>query len=299
MKKVMIAGMGGQLGFELEKTLPENIELVAPTEIDLDITNRESVQDFVTRESPAIIVNSAAYTQVDKAESEPEKAFAVNQMGPKHLAEAALACGALLVHVSTDFVFDGCSSRLYRSDDASNPLSIYGKSKLAGENEVLASGAEAIIVRTSWLYSSHGNNFVKTMLRLMTERDSIGVVSDQIGTPTWANSLANLIWLISATDFRGILHWSDAGVASWYDFATAIYEEAHKIGLLKKLTEVKPINTIDYPTPAQRPAFSVMDKSLAYKKADLRPVHWRANLIKCLHEIELANTGKPSAVRSE
>lgn len=286
MKKVMITGIGGQLGFELEKTHPDKVELVAPKKINLDITNRESVMSFVTRESPAIIVNCAAYTQVDKAEGEPAQAFSVNQMGPKHLAEAALACDALLIHISTDFVFDGCSGRIYGPADTSNPLSIYGKSKLAGENEVISSGAEAIIVRTSWLYSSHGNNFVKTMLRLMSERDDIGVVADQIGTPTWANSLANLIWSAAATDFRGILHWSDAGVASWYDFATAIYEEAHKIGLLTKSTRIKPINTSSYPTRAQRPAFSVLDKSLAYEKTSLEAVHWRTNLIKCLNEIK-------------
>ncbi|PKL43500.1 MAG: dTDP-4-dehydrorhamnose reductase [Candidatus Riflebacteria bacterium HGW-Riflebacteria-2] len=288
MKKILIVGMGGQLGFELVRSCPGGCRLVAPTVAELDITDRAAVINYVTAEKPAAIINCAAYTAVDKAESEPDKAFAVNQTGPQYLAEAAKETGALLVHISTDFVFSGAQGRPYRPDDQPNPLSVYGKSKLAGENEVLASGARALIIRTAWLYSSHGNNFVKTMLRLMGERDSLGVVADQTGTPTWAASLAELIWRLIDKQATGTLHWSDAGTASWYDFAVAIYEEATALGLLNRPVQIKPITTADYPTPAARPACSVLDKSAAYAAADLQPVHWRANLRKMLTELKPA-----------
>lgn len=285
MKKVMIAGMGGQLGFELKRTTPENVVLFAPTEADLDITSRDSVFACITKEQPAVIINCAAYTAVDKAESEIEKAHAVNQTGPRYLAEAARQHNALLVHISTDFVFDGSQGRPYSIEDRPNPLSVYGKSKLAGENEVVNSGAEAFIVRTAWLYSSHGNNFVKTMLRLMKERESIGVVADQIGTPTWANSLARVVWQLIDRNARGLFHWSDAGVASWYDFAVAIQEEAHALGLLQKQIPIQPIATADYPLPATRPGFSVLDKTATCRLIGQQPDHWRTNLRQMLKEI--------------
>lgn len=286
MKKIMIAGMGGQLGFELARTCPGSTELVAPTEADLDITSRASVAAYVAKNRPAVIINCAAYTAVDKAESETEKAFAVNQQGPAYLAEAALHYNSLLVHISTDFVFNGLQGRPWRVDDQPDPLSIYGKSKLAGETAVLDSGAAAFIVRTAWLYSSYGNNFVKTMLRLMGERDSLGVVADQIGTPTWANSLARVIWQLIGRDARGVFHWSDAGVASWYDFAVAIYEEGRAMGLLQRDVAVRSIQTTDYPLPAARPGFSVLDKTATVSLTGQHPEHWRANLRTMLREIQ-------------
>ena len=285
MKKIMIAGMGGQLGFELKRSAPENVVLFAPTEADLDITSRDSVFTCIEREKPEVIINCAAYTAVDKAESETEKAYAVNQTGPRYLAEAARQHNALLAHISTDFVFDGSHGKPYRIEDKPNPLSVYGKSKLAGENEVMSSSAEAFIVRTAWLYSSHGNNFVKTMLRLMQERESIGVVADQIGTPTWANSLARVIWQLLDHNARGLFHWSDAGVASWYDFAVAIQEEALARGLLQKQIPIKPIATADYPVPATRPGFSVLDKTATCRLLGHQPDHWRTNLRQMLKEI--------------
>ena len=285
MKKVMITGTGGQLGFELGRTVPENIVLRALGRTDLDITSRDAVFSCIEKEQPEIIINCAAYTAVDKAESESEKAYAVNQAGPKYLAEAAKQHNALLAHISTDFVFDGSQGKAYAPGDRPNPLSVYGKSKLAGENEVLNSGAEALVVRTAWLYSAHGNNFVKTMLRLMKERESIGVVTDQIGTPTWANSLARVIWQLIDHNARGLFHWSDAGVANWYDFAVAIQEEALALGLLQKQISVKPISTTDYPLPAHRPGFSVLDKTAACRLIGCQPDHWRANLRQMLKEI--------------
>ncbi len=284
MKKILIAGMGGQLGFELKRSCPGDCCLVAPTEAELDITDRDSVISYVSRHKPSAIINCAAYTAVDKAESEPDKAFAVNHDGPRILAAAATAADALLVHVSTDFVFSGNQGRPYRPDDPAEPLSVYGKSKLAGEQAIRVSSARAAIVRTAWLYSAHGNNFVKTMLRLMSERDSLGVVADQTGTPTWAASLAELIWRLIDKNVTGLFHWSDAGTASWYDFAVAIYEEATALGLLNRPVQIKPITTADYPTPATRPAFSVLDKTASYAAAGIEPAHWRVNLRKMLAE---------------
>lgn len=277
--------MGGQLGFELKRTAPANIVLFAPTEADLDITSRDSVFACIEKEKPAVIINCAAYTAVDKAESEIEKAYAVNQTGPRYLAEAARQHNALLAHISTDFIFDGSQGRPYGIADRPNPLSVYGKSKLAGENEVMNSGAEALVVRTAWLYSAHGNNFVKTMLRLMKEREGIGVVTDQIGTPTWANSLARVIWQLLDHNVCGLFHWSDAGVASWYDFAVAIQEEAHALGLLQKQIPIKAIATADYPLPATRPGFSVLDKTATCRSIGRQPDHWRANLRQMLKEL--------------
>ncbi len=290
MTRIMIAGMGGQLGFELGRVLGgpstgSGTVVVAPTEGELDITDARAVKDYVGRGKPDVIINCAAYTAVDKAESDSEKAFAVNRDGPENLAVAAAEIGARLIHISTDFVFDGNSCRALKPDDQPNPLSVYGSSKLAGEQKVLAALSAALVIRTSWLYSSFGNNFVKTMLRLMNERDSLGVVVDQIGTPTWAGSLAEVIVKAISSEARGILHWSDAGVASWYDFAVAIYEEGRRLGLVKKETAIKPINTAEYPLPAVRPAFSVLDKSLTYLTLAVAPVHWRTNLIRCLEEI--------------
>ncbi|HOI91878.1 MAG TPA: dTDP-4-dehydrorhamnose reductase [Candidatus Rifleibacterium sp.] len=285
MKRVIITGANGQLGFELRRTAPENSVLLALTRSELDITSRDSVFACIAREQPGVIINCAAYTAVDRAESEIEKAHAVNQIGPRYLAEAARQHNALLVHISTDFVFDGSQGRPYSIEDRPNPLSVYGKSKLAGENEVVNSGAEAFIVRTAWLYSSHGNNFVKTMLRLMKERESIGVVADQIGTPTWANSLAQVIWQLIDRNARGLFHWSDAGVASWYDFAVAIQEEAHALGLLQKQIPIKAIATTDYPLPATRPGFSVLDKTATCRLIGHQPDHWRTNLRQMLKEL--------------
>ena len=285
MKKYMIAGMGGQLGFELARTAPAGVELLAPTEAELDITDRASVAAYVAGNNPAVIINCAAYTAVDKAESEVARAYAVNEHGPKNLAEVSRDHNALLVHISTDFVFDGSQSRPYRPDDQPNPLSIYGKSKLAGEAAILESGAAACIVRTAWLYSAHGNNFVKTMLRLMNERDNLGVVVDQIGTPTWANSLARVIWQLIDKGARGVFHWSDAGVASWYDFAVAIYERGRALGLLDHAVNIRPITASEYPTPATRPGYSVFDKSATHALTGQPHEHWQANLEKMLREL--------------
>jgi len=223
---------------------------------------------------------------VDKAESQPELAFAVNATGPGNLAAAAGEVGARFIHLSTDFVFDGAKSSPYRPDDRPNPLNIYGASKLAGEVAVREKSPGALIVRTSWLYAAHGHNFVKTMLRLLAEREQLQVVADQVGTPTWAGFLARALWAAAARpELRGIYHWSDAGVASWYDFALAIQEEALQLGLLSRAIPIEPITTAAYPTAALRPAYSVLDKSSAWRDLAIGGRHWRVALRIMLREL--------------
>ena len=284
--KVLITGAGGQAGYELRRRAPAQIELLVLERGRLDIADRTAVEQLVRAEKPELIINGAAYTAVDKAESEPEQAFAVNATGAAHLAAAATLVGARLIHISTDFVFDGANSSPYHPADRTNPLSVYGASKRAGEQAVLEHCPAALILRTSWLYSSHGQNFVKTMLRLQAEREQLTVIADQVGTPTWAGSLAQALWAAAARpELHGLYHWSDGGVASWYDFAVAIQEEALGLGLLARAIPIQPITTADYPLPARRPAYSVLDKSAAWRDFGVAATHWRVNLRKMLREL--------------
>ena len=285
--KVLVTGAGGQLATALVKLAPAGAEVAALSEAELDITRREAVLARVGEAKPALIINAAAYTAVDKAESDAARAAAVNADGAGNLAAAARGCGARLFHVSTDFVFDGNQSRPYRPEDAPNPLGVYGRTKLAGEEAVRqAFGADAFILRTAWVYAAGGHNFVRTMLKLMSERGEVRVVADQVGTPTWANSLAQALWAAAAQPaVRGTHHWTDAGVASWYDFAVAIAEEGLVRGLLKHGPVVRSIATADYPTPARRPAYSVLDRGSAEVLLGIKPVHWRVNLRNMLEEL--------------
>lgn len=284
--KVLITGARGQAGHELCRSAPSHVELLCLDRNRLDIADEAAVERTVRTERPALIINAAAYTAVDKAETEREQAFAVNATGTANLATAAAASGARLIHISTDFVFDGAKSSPYRPEDQANPLNVYGAGKLAGELTALERCPGVLIVRTGWLYSAHGNNFVKTMLRLMGEREQLTVVADQIGTPTWVGSLAEAIWTAAAKpELRGIYHWSDAGVASWYDFALAIMEEALELGLLARAIPIIPIATADYPTPARRPAYSVLDKSAAWRDFAISGQHWRVCLRRMLKEL--------------
>jgi len=285
--KVLIAGAYGQLGWELQRSVPDGIESVALSSSELDITNGKEVDETVDRGCPRVIINAAAYTAVDKAEEEPQRAFAVNAQGAANLASAAQKIGARFIHISTDFIFDGCKSSPYLPTDQANPTGVYGKSKLAGEQKVIEINGlkQCALVRTAWVYSSHGHNFVKTMLRLMAERDHLGIVDDQVGTPTWAKTLAEAVWKLAVTDQDGIFHWTDAGVASWYDFAVAIQEEALSLELLKNKCAIVPIGTDDYPLPAKRPPFSVLDKSATWSKIGLSGQHWRQSLRNMLKEL--------------
>ncbi|HEY5759191.1 MAG TPA: dTDP-4-dehydrorhamnose reductase, partial [Steroidobacter sp.] len=253
----------------------------------LDITQQDAVAESVRSHRPDIVINASAYTAVDLAESEPQKAYAINADAVASLAGVCASQGIRFIHVSTDFVFDGSSGRPYRPDDATNPLGVYGASKLAGEQQIAAHAElDWTVVRTAWVYASSGRNFVLTLLRLFNERPVVRVVADQIGAPTSASSLSECVWRAATTGkLPGIAHFTDAGVASWYDFAVAIYEEASQLGLVTKSVDVQPIQTKDYPTPARRPSYSVLDTTATSAALGLTPVHWRANLRQVLREL--------------
>jgi len=284
--KALVLGCKGQLGVALADTAPSDIELAGFDLPELDITNADALLRCCREARPHVVINAAAYTAVDKAESELELATAVNVEGPRNAALAARDVGARLIHISTDFVFDGGSSTPYKADAQTRPLSVYGRTKREGELAVLDEmSGTAIVIRTSWLYSRTGSNFVKTMLQLMSEREEIGVVADQIGTPTWAASLAEAVWaFVHAPGHSGIFHWSDGGQASWRDFAVAIQEEALSLGLLKGPISINPIRTEDYPTAARRPPYSVLDCSTTHAALDLKPPQWRSNLHQMLKD---------------
>lgn len=284
--RVLVTGAHGQLGRELSATCPEGVRLCVHDIDTLDITDAEAVARAVGRFAPEVIVNAAAYTAVDKAQSDAERAQAVNAEAVAHLAQAAYVEGARLVQVSTDFVFDGQQGRPYRPEDAAAPLGVYGQTKYEGECAALdILGEQALIVRTAWVYSQYGQNFVKTMLRLMSEREHLGVVADQVGTPTWARGLAQALWQAVALKLSGRHHWTDAGVASWYDFALAIRDEALARGLLERSIPVHPLRTEDYPTPARRPSYSVLDKTATWAALGVTPVHWRESLRAMLAQL--------------
>jgi dTDP-4-dehydrorhamnose reductase len=283
--RILITGAGGQLGLELQATAPPEWPVVGYGVDGLDVTRAEDVREVMRRDRPEVVIHAAAYTGVDAAEREPAAAEAVNILGAANVARAVKEIGGRLIFVSTDFVFDGRQGRPYLPSDAANPLGVYGRSKLMGEREVSrVLGLRALIVRTAWLYSDKGHNFVLTMLRSMRERSEVRVVSDQVGTPTWARMLAEALWAMAARPaMSGIHHWTDAGVASWYDFAVAIEEEALRLGLLDGAVQVRPIPTSEYATDAPRPAFSVLDKTATWTALDLPVRHWRVNL-RCMLE---------------
>jgi len=285
--KILIAGANGQLGRELSDTVPADIEVKACTRIELDITDPEAIAYILHAYNPDVIINAAAYTAVDKAETEEELAFAINRDGVRNLVEGARGAGARLIHISTDFIFNGKSSEPYKIESLPDPMSVYGASKLAGEIIVRDTMPERhVILRTSWVYSVYGHNFVKTMLRLMQEGKDLSVVADQIGSPTWAKGLARCVWgIVEKNDISGTFHWSDAGVASWYDFAVAIYEEGRKLGMVGQNSVVTPVPSSAYPTPAQRPAFSLLDKTSTWNVLGMKAPHWRENLRQMLTEL--------------
>jgi len=282
--KTLVLGCNGQLGQALADTAPDDAEFIGIDLPELDITNAAAVLNICRQVQPAVIINAAAYTAVDQAESESELAMAVNVEGPRNVATASRDVDARLIHISTDFVFDGEASTPYKPNAAMNPRSVYGRTKRDGELAVLDTMPEtAVVVRTAWLYSKTGRNFVKSMLRLMGERDEIGVVADQIGTPTWADSLATAVWAFTGTpEHSGLFHWTDAGETSWYEFAVAIQEEALALGLLDKSIPIHAITSEDYPTAATRPRYSVLDCAATHAALNLHPVQWRVNLHRML-----------------
>lgn len=286
--RVLIVGKNGQLAWELGRSVPAGWQVTSLGHAELDIRALEQVREHIAGLRPQVVINCAAYTAVDKAETDSAAAYAVNEDGARNLASVCAESGARLLHVSTDFVFDGKNNQPYQPSAAANPLSVYGASKYAGEEAVQKLLPEAsVVVRTSWVYSSNGNNFVKTILRLAKEKPQIGVVADQIGSPTWAKGLADWLWAVAANpDVKGIYHWSDAGVASWYDFAVAIQELGLEKGLLDKTIPINPIPTEAYPVPAIRPKYSVLDKRAAEEVSGLKTVHWRQQLSLMLDELK-------------
>lgn len=284
--KALITGAGGQLGRALREAVPAGATVAALARAELDVCDSEAVAAAVARERPDIVLNASGYTAVDRAESESEAAFALNGDAPGMLAAAARQAGARFVHVSTDFVFDGRSGSPYPPDAQTNPLSVYGASKLAGEAAVRAADPGALIVRTAWVYAAWGGNFVRTMLGLMGERDEVRVVADQVGTPTHAASLARGLWALAGTGASGTHHLTDAGVASWYDLAVAVQEEALALGLLDRRVPVRPVTTADFPTPARRPGYSVLDKASAWALLGGPGAHWRDELRLMLGQLK-------------
>jgi dTDP-4-dehydrorhamnose reductase len=288
--KILITGKNGQLGYELQQSAPTDVTLYALGSNELDITDSAKVTQKINDFKPDVVINSAAYTAVDKAESDSENAFNVNAKGPENLALACKQVNAKLIHISTDFVFNGDNSKPYLPNHSTQPIGVYGESKLAGEKAVERILAEkCAIIRTSWVYSSHGNNFVKTMLHLMANKPSLTVVADQIGSPTYAYNLAIAIWQLvkqwpeqHTAQASHKFHWSDLGVASWYDFAVAIQALAIEKGMLTQAINIAPIPAEQYPTPAARPHFSVMDTSQLRQHTGLAGEHWRTALSKML-----------------
>lgn len=272
--QVLVTGANGQLGNEIKKLLPHAIFTDVHT---LDVTDLDAVRKFVDDNSVDVIVNCAAYTAVDRAESEFELAKKVNEIGPRNLALS----GAKIVHISTDYVFDGRSYRPYLPEDETNPISVYGCTKRNGEIAVLENAEVAIIIRTAWLYSAYGNNFVKTMRKLGAERESVNVVADQVGSPTFAGDLAQAIVkilpVINAKN-KGIYHYTNEGVCSWYDFATEIME------LFGLVCKVNPVPSSAYPTKAVRPFYSVLSKEKIKKVFDIEISHWKTSLRKFCKE---------------
>lgn len=285
--KVLLTGASGQLGNELAKCVPCEVDLISVDLSELDITQARTVSRVMDAHQPDVVINAAAYTAVDAAEKDRELAFAVNAEGAGNVAYAACEQGARCIQISTDFVFDGEATRPYRPDDPTAPLCVYGESKLAGECAVLdACGDRGLVIRTSWLYSVHGNNFVKSMLNLMRERPELGVVADQVGAPTWAAGLARVVWEATMQEeLSGILHWSDAGTASWHDFAVAVRDDGWDRGLIDERIPVAPLTTEQFPRPARRPAWSVLDSSETRARMTTRSMHWREALGFMLNEM--------------
>lgn len=276
MSKILITGKNGQLGSELQDLslqFPQH-EMIFVDREEMDLSNADQISEVLDRLKPEIIVNAGAYTAVDKAETEQELCDAVNHLAVKTIGEWSSKNKAKVIHISTDYIFDGTSETPLKEEDITNPINVYGLTKLQGEDALKTSGAEYVIIRTAWVYSTYGANFVKTMMRLMNERDEIGVVSDQIGTPTYANDLAQVIMnIIEASNFvQGTYHYSNEGKISWYDFAIAIKE------LKGFKCKVNAISSNAFPTPAKRPKFSLLDKAKIKETYKIQVPFWKDSL---------------------
>jgi dTDP-4-dehydrorhamnose reductase len=302
MKHILLIGGTGQVGQELQKTLSSIAKLTSVSREGLDLTQSNHIRQIIQTAQPDLIVNAAAYTAVDKAEAEMDLAKTINAEAPTVMAEAAQQVGASLIHISTDYVFDGCKNTPYTELDQPNPIGAYGKSKLLGEMGIQQVGDRYpsfryAILRTAWVYGSQGKgNFVKTMLRLGADREVVKVVADQVGTPTWSAHIAEAIATLSphllaasaeseAIAAGGIYHFTNSGITSWYDFAVAIFEEAEALGFPLKVKQVIPITTLEYPTPTQRPAYSALACQKISAILPAPPLQWRQSLRPMLNEL--------------
>ncbi|NJK40395.1 MAG: dTDP-4-dehydrorhamnose reductase [Acaryochloridaceae cyanobacterium SU_2_1] len=293
MPSLLLIGAQGQVGQELQLTLPRLGQLTVWDRTDLDLTKLSTstqLHQQLASVQPQVIVNAAAYTAVDRAESEPDLADQINARVPALLAEVAQNLGAILVHLSTDYVFDGQQSHPYAETDLPHPQNVYGHSKWRGEEAVRNSCDRHFILRTAWVYGAYGKgNFVKTMLRLGAERSQISVVMDQIGTPTWAKDIADaitaLLALAPTANISGTYHFTNSGVASWYDFAVALFAEAKGLGLPLQIEQILPISTAEYPTPAVRPAYSVLSNRKIMQVLGQSAPHWQTSLRQMLQAL--------------
>ena len=286
MKRILVTGINGQLGQELQLSLASSAEVIGVGREKVDFSQPESLRQIIAEAKPDAVINSAAYTAVDKAESEFDLAMAVNGQAPGIIAEECQKLGIPLIHISTDYVFDGTKGYPYQDTDPTNPLSAYGSSKLEGELAVRKNCENHVILRTAWVYGVGGKgNFVKTMLRLGSDKEEIRVVADQIGSPTWTGDLADAIASLIDQTPRGTYHYTNSGVASWYDFAVAIFEEASQLGWNLKVQRVVPITTSEYPTPAKRPAYSVLSCAKIAAVLGTHPPHWRQALRQMLKDL--------------
>jgi dTDP-4-dehydrorhamnose reductase len=294
--RILLLGAQGQVGQELQRFLPRVGEPLAVGRDRIDLAVPECLYDLIAPLQPEVIVNAAAYTAVDRAETEPELAYRINEQAPIRLAEIAESLGAMLVHLSTDYVFDGTQSHPYTETDSPNPQSVYGRSKWLGEQGIRQRCEQYIILRTAWVYGQYGKgNFVKTMLRLGRERSEVRVVEDQVGTPTWARDIGDTIATLlqhwstadprAKADLCGTYHFTNRGVASWYDFAVAIFAEAHSLGFPLTVEQITPIPTADYPVAAQRPAYSVLNNSKITQQLGQPAPHWRQPLRQLLQAL--------------
>ena len=290
--KILITGSSGQLGKSLNLRKPKNLEILNPNRDNFDLSKDSQISNYILKNNPDWVINCGAYTNVEKAESEKELAFQINSYSVKTISETLLKTKGKLIQISTDFVFNGKSNIPYKPNDSTSPLNVYGLSKYKGEQyikEIINKPNKAIVLRTSWLMSNYGNNFAKKILKLHQKKEILNVVSDQIGSPTSALNLANICWQIimkhnSLSSDIGmnvpILHYSDSGIASWYDVAIAVGEIGIETGLLKKMAEVNPVKSDTYISKAKRPSFSVLDSNKIKKLLKTKSIHWRKSMIE-------------------
>ena len=297
MKKILLTGINGQVGHALQAELGE-YALISLARDQLDLNNIDQIRQVVRELKPDLIINPAAYTAVDKAESEPELAHAINALAPQVLAEEAARLDAALIHFSTDYVFDGTKLGAYEETDAVNPISVYGKTKLAGENAIRVVGLPHLILRTSWVYGVYGKNFLKTIIRLATERESLSIVADQIGAPTSSESIADAlvklvnVWNPNQTDLTGVYHLTNLNTTSWHGFSSEIILQYTKLAVNNnwpalKLQEIAAITTADYTTPAVRPANSVLNNAKLFEQFGIKLPTWQDGLCQVMQKIKI------------